>query len=353
MAYTTIDKPDDYFNTVLYTGDDVDGRAITTGFQTDWTWIKRRNDTNSHIISDIVRGATYKLDSSSTSAEVNNYDGGHLESFTSTGFTLGEGSVNSGHTNATGGTYVSWNWKAGGTAVSNTEGSITSSVSANTTSGFSIVKFTSGASAGYSVGHGLGTTPSVIIQKITNDTGGWLFCHKDMDASGITSGFLQLQTTDAFTSNANVFTSVNDLTVTQGSVISNNYEQIMYCFAEVKGYSKFGSYTGNGSTDGTFVYTGFKPAYFVIKRTDTTENWYCTDIKRNPINPVTGNLLLLNKTDAEISTSYPVDFLSNGFKIRGNNNITNASGGSYIYMAFAEQPFVTSTANGSIPATAR
>jgi hypothetical protein len=112
-----------------------------------------------------------------------------------------------------------------------------------------------------------------------------------------------------------------------------------YCFAEVKGYSKFGSYTGNGSTDGTFVYTGFKPAYLMVKRTDTTENWYCTDIKRNPINPVTGNLLLLNKTDAEISTSYPVDFLSNGFKIRGNNNITNASGGTYIYMAFAEQSF--------------
>jgi hypothetical protein len=357
MAYTTIDKPDDYFNTVLYTGDDVDGRAITTGFQTDWTWIKRRNDTNSHIISDIVRGATYKLDSSSTSAEVNNYDGGHLESFTSTGFTLGEGSVNSGHTNATGGTYVSWNWKAGGTAVSNTEGSITSSVSANTTSGFSIVKFTSGASAGYSVGHGLGTTPSVIIQKITNDTGGWLFCHKDMDASGITSGFLQLQTTDAFTSNANVFTNVNDLTVTQGSVISNNYEQIMYCFAEVKGYSKFGSYTGNGNTDGPFVYTGFKPAFVMIKNASAgSTDWYLYDNKRGgPASGVYGNnnkfFLKPNSSAAEGNESF--DMYSNGFKIKISNSFLNGSGNTLIYMAFAEQPFVTSTANGSIPATAR
>jgi hypothetical protein len=274
MAYTPIDKSNDYFNPVIYTGDDVDGRAITTGFQTDWTWIKRRNDTNSHIISDIVRGATYKLDSSSANAEVNNYDGGHLESFTSTGFTLGEGSVNSGHTNATGGTYVSWNWKAGGTAVSNTVGDITSSVSANTTAGFSIVSYT-GTGANATVGHGLGVAPKMIIIKNRDSAENWI-----VGGSNITTGwtgYLALNLTDDITTASNIWQDTtpdsDKFSIgASGKVNGSTHGMVAYCFAEVKGFSKFGSYTGNGSADGTFVYTGFKPAFVMVKRTDTTGN---------------------------------------------------------------------------------
>jgi hypothetical protein len=352
MAYTTIDKPDEYFNTVLYTGDDVDGRAITTGFQTDWTWIKRRNDTNSHIISDIVRGATYKLDSSSTSAEVNNYDGGHLESFTSTGFTLGEGSVNSGHTNATGGTYVSWNWKAGGTAVSNTVGDITSSVSANTTAGFSIVSWTGNNTAGATIGHGLSSTPSMIIVKNRNAVTNWRVYHQALGNTGA----LALQDTAAFLASTGYWndTSPTASFVTLGTTDQTNgtNPMVAYCFAEVKGFSKFGSYTGNGSTDGTFVYTGFKPAYVLVKRTDAAESWFQYDNKRNAHS---GNeryyVLRPNTSDAENTTygdNWQLDFLSNGFKWRTSAGHLN--GGSAIYLAIAEQPFVTST---GIPATAR
>jgi hypothetical protein len=271
MAYTPIDKSNDYFNPVIYTGDDVDGRAITTGFQTDWTWIKRRNDTNSHIISDIVRGATYKLDSSSTSAEVNNYDGGHLESFTSTGFTLGEGSVNSGHTNATGGTYVSWNWKAGGTAVSNTVGDIASQVSANTDSGFSIVSYTGNGTAGATVGHGLGVTPQVIIVKNRDFADVWVVGHHKLNNGTNPFSYeiyLDLNSAEGVASGAWNSTSPASsvFTVGSGNVSNKSGDGIVaYCFAEKKGFSKFGSYVGNGSTDGTFIYTGFKPAYFVSK----------------------------------------------------------------------------------------
>jgi hypothetical protein len=353
MAYTTIDKPDDYFNTVLYTGDDVDGRAITTGFQTDWTWIKRRNDTNSHIISDIVRGATYKLDSSSANAEVNNYDGGHLESFTSTGFTLGEGSVNSGHTNATGGTYVSWNWKAGGTAVSNTVGDITSSVSANTTAGFSIVSYT-GTGANATVGHGLGVAPKMIIIKNRDSAENWI-----VGGSNITTGwtgYLALNLTDDITTASNIWQDTtpdsDKFSIgASGKVNGSTHGMVAYCFAEVKGYSKFGSYTGNGSADGTFVYTGFKPAFVMVKRTDTTGNWWIHDNGRNTYN-VLNKYLFADSSSAE-GTDDNMDFLSNGFKLRVATYQPNTSGGTWIYLAIAEQPFVTSTTNGSIPATAR
>jgi hypothetical protein len=353
MAYTTIDKPDDYFNTVIYSGDDVDGRAITTGFQTDWTWIKRRNDTNSHIISDIVRGATYKLDSSSTSAEVNNYDGGHLESFTSTGFTLGEGSVNSGHTNATGGTYVSWNWKAGGTAVSNTVGDITSSVSANTTAGFSIVSWTGNNTAGATIGHGLSSTPSMIIVKNRNAVTNWRVYHQALGNTGA----LALQDTAAFLASTGYWndTSPTASFVTLGTTDQTNgtNPMVAYCFAEVKGFSKFGSYTGNGSTDGTFVYTGFKPAFVMLKSSSSgAVGWITHDNKRIGFNP-NNYYVEPNNSNAESADTDKILLLSNGFKFISTSTSWNASGGTYIYMAFAEQPFVTSTTNGSIPATAR
>ena len=340
-----INKPNEYFNTKLYTGNGTDAHAITGfGFQPDLSWIKSRSSAKNPNITDAVRGATKYLYTNTTGAEATN--SATLQSFDSDGFTLGTALS----WNEVGQNYVAWNWLASNTTASNTDGSITSTVSANTTAGFSIVKFTSGASAGYSVGHGLGTTPSVIIQKITSDVGGWLFCHKDMSASGITSGYLQLQTTDAFTSNANVFTNVNNSTVTQGSVISNNYEQIMYCFADVKGFSKFNSYVGNGSTDGSYIHLGFKPAFVIIKDVSGARSWIMLDNKRNTFN-VANNRLFPDSTDAQNTTVDALDFLSNGFKIRSTNTSVNVSGNTYIYMCFAENPFVTS--NRAIPATAR
>ena len=345
-----INKPNTHFNPVTYSGNDVDGRAITTGFQTDWTWIKRRNATNSHIISDIVRGATYKLDSSSNSAQVNNYDGGHLESFTSTGFTLGAGSANSGHTNATGGTYVSWNWKAGGTASSNTDGSITSSVSANTTSGFSIVTFT-GTGANATVGHGLGSVPKMIIIKGYSNTPNWQVYH----ASYGNTGGGQLNLTNAFSAdgmfqNTTPTSSVFSLG-TSGNVNGSGQTMVAYCFAEVKGYSKFGEYAGNGNADGTFVYTGFKPAFVIVKRYDGgSQSWIMFDNKRDTFNLV-DEFLIPNASNAEATGgSLNLDFLSNGFKFRGTDGASNTSGSEYIYMCFAENPLV---GTNNIPATAR
>jgi hypothetical protein len=346
MAYTPIDKSNDYFNPVIYTGTGATQSITSLDFQPDLVWIKGRSVAYNHRLFDSIRGAGTKLSSDTTSAE--STDTNEMSAFLSNGFTLGSDAG----TNGSGATYVSWNWLGGGTAVSNTAGDIASQVSANTTAGFSVVTYT-GTGLNATVGHGLGAVPKMVIIKSRSNVTDWIVGNTNIGWTKL----LRLNTTDAEDTN-NYFNDTAPTTDvfslgTTVNVNGNGYTYVAYCFAEVKGFSKFGSYTGNGSADGTFVYTGFKPAYFVIKRTDTTENWYCTDIKRNPINPVTGNLLLLNKTDAEISTSYPVDFLSNGFKIRGNNNITNASGGTYIYMAFAENPFVTSTANGSIPATAR
>jgi hypothetical protein len=344
MAYTVVDNPREYFNTVLYTGNGSTNAITGVGFQPDWVWVKGRTNTPNHYLFDSVRGVQKNIHSNTTDAEATGAN--TLTAFGSDGFTLGS----DGDPNGSGQNYVGWNWLANGTGVSNTQGSIASTVSANTTSGFSIVSYTGNATAGATVGHGLGVAPDVVICKQTGGANDWMSYHSVL---GNTKS-MRLNATDAVQTATTYWndTSPTSIVFSLGSDTKGNASSTMiaYCFAEKKGFSKFGSYTGNGSTDGTFIYTGFKPAYFVIKRTDTTENWYCTDIKRNPINPVTGNLLLLNKTDAEISTSYPVDFLSNGFKIRGNNNITNASGGSYIYMAFAENPFVTST---SIPTTAR
>jgi hypothetical protein len=345
MAYTPIDKSNDYFNTVLYTGNSGTQSITGVNFQPDFTWIKDRigaTSVYSHYLFDGVRGATKYIKSNSNDAEATGAT--YLTSFDTDGFSLGSYAG----VNASGDALVSWNWKAGGTAVSNTAGSITTNVSVNTTAGFSIVTYT-GTGSNATIGHGLGVKPDAVFFKRLDTTGGWASYHSVLGATK----YMRLDSTSAEQTATDEFQSteptVDEISIgTDGAV--NGTSMVAYCFAEVKGFSKFGSYTGNGSTDGTFVYTGFKPAYLMVKRTDTTENWYCTDIKRNPINPVTGNLLLLNKTDAEISTSYPVDFLSNGFKIRGNNNITNASGGTYIYMAFAENPFVTST---GIPTPAR
>ena len=342
MAYTTIDKSSDYFNTKLYTGTGTSPLSITgVGFQPDFLWIKRRNSSGNHRLTDIVRGVAYQLESSNAEAEKSSGIG----SFDSDGWTFNSTGVSF---NTSGGTYVGWNWLAGGTAVSNTQGSITSSVSANTTAGFSIVGYT-GTGANASVGHGLGVSPDCIIVKRREDAGrGWWVYHKSLGAtkaiylhdtaSSFTNSWLQntAPTSTVFTLNSN------------GDTNGSSKTHIAYCFAEKKGYSKFGTYTGNGNTNGTFVYTGFRPAFVLSKRSSGINSWNIMDNKREGYNPQ-NDLLFPDSTNVESNVT-DQDILSNGFKLRTTGSGRNGSGQTYIYMAFAENPFVTST---GIPCTAR
>ena len=342
MAYTTIKKPSDYFNTKLYTGTGSSNSVTGVGFQPDWVWIKHRNGTGEHDIYDAVRGATKKISSNTADAEVNQTNG--LSAFGSDGFTV----VNSTATNLNNGTYASWNWLANGAGVANTDGSISSTVSVNTTAGFSIVKFT-GTGANATVGHGLGVKPNVIILKSYENGQQW---SSYWSALGATK-YMRFNTTDAAETASNRWNNTEPTTSvftvsTDGEVNTNGQNQIAYCFAEKQGFSKFGSYTGNGSTDGTFVYTGFKPAMVIFKNTTTAGyDWEMRDNKRpNPFNPVEARLF--PNTSAAESNDEAIDFCSNGFKLRGTASNWNRSGDTFIYMAFAEQPLV-----GDNPATAR
>ena len=343
MAYTTIDKPTDYFNTVLWTGNATDNRSITgVGFQPDWVWYKERSSTSWHNLQDVVRGASKQIHSNSTEAEATNT--GTIKAFETDGFQIGtEADINEN-----GQTYVAWNWLAGSTASSNTDGSITSSVSANTTAGFSIVSYT-GTGSNATVGHGLGVAPSMIIFKNRSDTEGWKVYHKSLGATKNLNfnetGGSQTQS-GAFNDTeptSSVF-SVGTFNSTNGS--SDN--MIAYCFTEKKAFSKIESYTGNGSTDGVYLHLGFSASFIMFKRTDSTGAWVMKDNKRDTYNVAT-KYLYANASDSE-STSYNIDFTSSGVKLRGSDLQFNASGGSFIYMAFAESPFVTST---GIPTTAR
>jgi len=346
MAYSNINKPNEYFNTRPYTGDGNSSQAITgVGFAPDFVWIKKRTGgaATGHKLLDTVRGNNLAIESSSTDAELENTVNPNQTSFDSDGFTTG----NNGGVNLNGSTYVSWNWLAGGTASSNTDGSITSTVSANTTAGFSIVSYTGTASA-QTVGHGLGTTPSMIIVKNRDAAENWGVWHNLLDADE----YLGLNQTNAIAVNTaiwnNTLPTSNVFSVGNNARTGSSADFIAYCFAEKKGFSEFGSYRGNGSTDGTFIYTGFKPAYFMIKRTDTTGSWIIHDNKRSFYN-VTSNDLYANLSDLEVSGNR-FDFVSNGVKLRNNFTNMNASGGIYIYMAFAESPLV---AGNYVPTTAR
>jgi len=341
MAYTTIKKPSDYFNTKLYTGNDT-GQSITgVGFQPDWVWLKGRDTaTDQHFLFDVVRGVYNELNTNSTQEEQTKTD--TLTSFNSDGFTVADRSgVNRLNDN-----FVSWNWLGANGTASNTQGDITSTVSANTTSGFSIVSYTGTGSAG-TVGHGLGSAPSVILTKTRSNAEQW-FCHWSVLGTG---SFIKLDTTDASGTNATAF-PWNPQTDTfglssDGATNTNGRTYIAYCFSEVKGFSKFGSYVGNGNADGTFVYTGFKPAFVIIKASSFSgENWYIFDNKRTPSNEI-NKYLEANTSNTEFTVG-SLDFLSNGFKNRINNSLNNQSGSTYIYMAFAEEPLV-----GDNPATAR
>ena len=335
----TIDDGSEYFNTVLYTGTGTTQSITGVGFQPDWTWIKCRSVSRDHTLTDSTRGATKTLVSNTTGAETTDASG--LTSFDSDGFTLGGANAFNGNTE----THVSWNWLAnGGTTSSNTDGSITSTVQANTTAGFSIVTYTGDGTAS-TIGHGLGVKPQVVILKNRSSATDWLYLTDVIDGS---NDLLNLNQTGAKSDSGLAFTSTTFATGSGGGSGGSGSNYIAYCFAEIEGYSKFGKYTGNGSTDGTFVYTGFRPAFVIYKRTNATENWQVLDTKRDIDNPV-GQQLYPNLSAAE-GTENRLDFTSNGFKFRNSGTICNASGDTYIYMAFAENPFVTS---GAVPVTAR
>ena len=343
MAYSTIDKPTDYFNTVLYTGNGGSQNITGVGFSPDWVWLKGRNNANNHNLNDTVRGVNKQLYADINNAETTATT--HLTAFDSDGFTLG----NDGAVNGSSDTYVSWNWKAGGSASSNSNGSITSCVSANTTAGFSIVTYTGNGTAGATVGHGLGSIPQWIIVKVRNTTNEWVVYHTSLGATK----FIEMNSTGASQTSSTRFndteptSSVFSLGTAAGLNTSSD-THVAYCFAEKKGYSKFGSYTGNGNADGTFVYTGFRPAWILYKNTSTADNWFLHDNKRQGFNE-TNQYLLAEDSRAEL-TDMGFEILSNGFKLRQTFNSVNGSGASYIYLAFAESPFVNS--NG-VPNNAR
>jgi hypothetical protein len=349
------------FQTTLWTGTG-GGRTLTQSGNSQFTpgfiWGKLRNDVSSHTLFDVLRGfgAAKALSSNVTDAEgLGGSAGasslyGYVSAATSSGFTVANGTdptYPDGYWNWTGKTFAAWQWKANGAGVSNTSGTITSTVSANTTAGFSVVKYTGTGSAA-SIGHGLGATPKLIIAKKYNTTNDW--CVYTSTTGTGNSLFLNL--TNGSTSSAQSWTAVGSTTFsvgTGGDVNTNGATYIAYCFAEIPGYSKIGSYTGNGSADGPFVYTGFRPAYVMAKRTDSTADWFVTDTARSTYNPTTGFSLYPNLTNSE-GSDMTFDLLSNGFKVRQTSAWLNASGGTYIFYAVAERPF---GGVGVSPATAR
>jgi len=345
-----INKPTDYFNTKLFVGTGASQSITGVGFQPDFTWIKNRNSIDWHWLQDAVRGATKVIFSNTSNAESTQAQG--LTSFNSDGFTVGTDTGNNG----SGNNIVSWNWLGINGTASNTDGSITSTVSANTTSGFSIVTYTGNGSAGATIGHGLGTTPSFIIIKSRSSAYGWYCYHKGIDATAPEDYFIRLDTTDARVNSPAILndTAPTNSVITLGSNVAANgsgLTYVAYCFAPKKGFSAMGQYTGNGSTDGTFVYTGFKSAFVMFKNiTNGAVSWYMFDNKRNGYNG-DNKSLRPNTSDTETSASnYPLDILSNGFKLLSTNNEVNGSGDTYIYTAFAENPLV---GTNNIPATAR
>jgi hypothetical protein len=336
------DVPEDYFSTVLYSGNSTNNHAITgVGFQPDFTWVKARTDVRTHSLVDAVRSAGKILSSNNTNAEYT--DTTAFASFDPDGFTVGttENYINNSSHN-----YVAWNWLAGNGTSSNTDGSITSTVSVNEKAGFSIISATSPASGNFTVGHGLTQAPEFVIVKDRNSGSYyWPVYH----ASTMTSvrNFLRLNTTDAQATSGgdmwgSAFPTSSVIGLSAGNVAATSNPFICYAFHSVEGYSKFGKYTGNGSTDGVFVYCGFRPSWIMWKRTDSTGGWTIIDTERSAYNQVGVNLSA-NSSSAE--TPYgQSDILSNGFKMRNTYSDSNASGGTYIFMAFSESPFKYSNA---------
>ena len=353
MAYATIDKPTDYFETKLYAGND-SGQGITMDFAPNWVWLKDRGGTDPNSTYDSVRGVLQQLRININNA--NRELAGTVTAFNSDGFTVG----NDDGTNDAGHNFVCWNWRAG-TAFSNdasstSVGTVDSVGSVNQDAGFSIVSYTNTnqtANSGVAtIKHGLNKIPSVMILKDRDAASDWSVFHSAVP----TNKYLRLHDNVTPVTDANIWNNTAP-TSTVFTVGDNSYsnpadrKMIAYCFHSVQGYSKFGTYKGNNSNDGTFVHLGFKPAFVMVKIIDTqTDNWIIQDNKRNTTNLATSQRLRANTDGAEFSSSNEIDLLSNGFKCHGADGEHNGDGAGYIFMAWAENPFVTST---GVPATAR
>ena len=352
MAYSSIVKPTDYFNTVTYTGNGGTQTISGVGFQPDFSWVKGRNYAYYHYLQDAVRGSQKILYTNNTDSEAIITAG--ISAWNADGYVTGS----QGALNYSGRTFVAWNWLGANGTASNTDGSITSTVSANTTSGFSIVSYTGSATNPSTVGHGLGTAPAMIIVKNRSTSGrDWVIWHKALGGASSTDDLLLFTTGAKITSSGYWGSSApSSTTFGVGNTNNNNANGdnfIAYCFAEKKGFSKFGSYVGNGSTDGSFIYTGFKPAFFMAKRSSAAgDPWVLIDNKRNPINALS-NTLTPSDSNAENTGTDRANFLSNGIKIKTTSNAWNASGSTYIFMAFAENPLVANSGTDGVPATAR
>ena len=357
MAYTTVDNPELFFQAKTYTGTNSSTAFTLDGsenMQPDLVWLKVRSagSGQDHTLYDSVRGATKFIESNTSNAEATGSN--YLTSFDSNGFTLGN---DQSHVNASGDTYVSWNWKAGTSftndASSTGIGSIDSSGSFNNDAGFSIVTYTGNGSSGATVKHGMNQKPSMfIIKDRDNSNEGWMVYHKFWGATK----YQRLNETGAVATGSAYFNNTEPtssvFTIGNNDVVNKSGDKyVTYCFAEKQGYSKFGSYVGNGSSSGTYIHLGFKPAFVLGRRSDSAGGWWILDSKRSGGFNLNDEYLLANDSQTEADDgSFASDFLSNGWKARATNGNFNASGGTYIYMAFAENPFVSST---GVPATAR
>ena len=336
---TSASLSDEHFDTVLYTGTGTSQSISTLEFQPDFVWIKSRTDAATHLLFDTIRGASNFLASSDSDAESTVTS--TLTSFDTNGFTVGANNA----ANGSGDDIVAWNWKANGSGVSNTDGATASTVSVNTDAGFSIVTYT-GTGSVTTVGHGLGVAPNFIIVKARDQGTGYNWCsYSSMLGPTYNTGGLDVTSAADAHPNywANTAPTSSVFTVSTYGVVNDNGGQMLaYCFAEIEGFSSFGKYTGNGSADGPFIYTGFRPAWFMLKKSSGTGWWYVFDSERNTYN-LTGKAVFPNSTSAE--SDYPggsslgMYFLSNGVKLRGSQTEQNGSGTTYIYMAFAENPF--------------
>jgi len=343
----TIDDGSDYFNTVLFTGNGSNNHAITgVGFKPDWVWLKGRNSADGNNLWDINRGANKRLFTHNPNAEL--ADTNSLKSFDSDGFTMD----NDSGINGSGDTYVTWNWLGSNTTASNTDGTITSTVSANQTSGFSIVTYT-GTGSNATIGHGLGKVPAMMLVKKRSGADDWAMYHNGvLTPANARFHYMQINTTNAYAGDGTYWNDTAPTTSvftvgTNADVNTSGATYVAYIFTDIEGYSKFGSYTGNGSTDGTFVYTGFKPAFVMMKSLSALNGWNIFDSARGQFNP-TNEQLQANSDGAGSSVSF--DILSNGFKPRTTSTNWNGGSDTYMYWSFASNPFVTSS---GVPIVAR
>jgi len=355
MAYTTIDDPQANFQVELYTGNGSADHAMTfdggTDMQPDVVWFATRSNAANHQMHNALTAETYHYVRPNATNALITSNSDALTSFNSDGFTIGSDGVINENTY----TYVAWCWKANGSGAANSEGNTTTTkTSANTTSGFSIITY-DGDGAAATLGHGLGAVPHFIIQKNLDDTENWQVYHHKNTAAPETD-YLTLNTTNATGDQSSRWndTAPTSTLISIGSdssVSQSGESMLMLAWSEKQGFSKFGSYEGNGNADGPFVYTGFRPAFIMLKRSDSTGGWYMYDIKRPGRNNENG-YLQANSASAEDTNSgnFGFDILSNGFKLRGTYATVNASGGTFVYMAWADQPFVNSEGE---PANAR